>query len=258
MRVRRFLHFLLFTCVLLLLWQVVLTWSRTLPVSLSAPPRDLQEDAPSVFPAAPLPQVGEQLAEVIADKDLFSPTRRRASANSVRVETAVPPPSHLKLVGVFLVAGREEALFADSSQGGKVLRVRKGETVGAYQLTSITSTKATLAVGQNGEEVSLPLLILDSGAAAKTPHSLLAAARAPGRGRLGQIPPLPTPPRPGEPATALAQPTHNETQVIRQSIQQLQQRLRQIRRQAVQGSQGEPEAAPDEGNGEDEGNEDEE
>lgn len=257
MRIRRFLHFFLFVCVLLLLWQVVLTWSRTLPVSLATPPRDVQEEAPIVFSPTPLPAMGTQFAEVIADKDLFSSSRRRASTNGATVAATVPPPSHLKLVGVFLVEGREEALFADSSQGGKVLRVRKGETVGAYQLTGITSTQATLAVGQNGDEVSLPLLVLDSGTAAKTPNSLLAPPRGT-PGRPGQIQPMPTPGRPGQQQAAIAQPMHNETQVIRQSIQQLQQRLRQIRRQAVQGAQGESEEGSGEDGGEDEGNEDEE
>ncbi|MGH7960510.1 MAG: hypothetical protein ACRERD_01635 [Candidatus Binatia bacterium] len=259
MRIRRFLHVLLFACALLLLWQVVVTWSRTQPVPLAA--QSPITEPPLVFPLVPAPEAGRELAKVIADKDLFSPTRSRATVEGSPTTATIPPPSHLKLVGVILLPGREEAFFADSSQGGKVSSVRQGETIGSYRLAQVTSAQATLVVGQNGEEVSLPLLVLDSGTAAKAPRSLLTALTAQRRGgvpgRPGQVRPLPTPTRPGQPLAAPAQPLQAETQAIRQNIQQLHQRLRQIRKQAVRESRGESET-DDEEDEEEEEEEDEE
>src|SRR5262249_58793130 len=60
---------------------------------------------------APQLQVGKQYANTIADKDLFVPSRGRAQPPEAKPAAAVPPPSHLKLVGVVLNRGKEEALF---------------------------------------------------------------------------------------------------------------------------------------------------
>jgi hypothetical protein len=245
MRVRRFLHILLLTGVLALLWQVVATWRRPLPELSGTASKESEADAP--LPPSPVvvPAAGRQLAEAIADKDLFSSSRSRAVVEeSVPVKETVPPPSHLKLVGVFLTPKREEAFFVDSSQGGKVVRARKGESLGAYQLVQVTPLHVTLTVGQDGDEVQLPLLLLDSGTATKAPR-LIPAVQRPGVTKLGQTVQGQAGRRPG--AVPPGEP--NETG-IRQDILRLQRRLRLIRQKAVR------EQAPDEGdNGDDEENE---
>ena len=127
MRVRRFLHILLLAGVIALLWQVVATWRRPMPDLMAASPNTSEGEVP--LPAAPGLGSGlhKQLANAIADKDLFSPSRSRTTIEeSAPVKETVPPPSHLKLVGVFLSPKREEAFFVYSSQGCKVVRVRKG------------------------------------------------------------------------------------------------------------------------------------
>jgi hypothetical protein len=249
MRVRRFLHILLLAGVIALLWQVVATWRRHLPDLIAVSSNSPEGEAPS--PSAPGLVLGphKQLANAIADKDLFSPSRSRAVEESTPVKETVPPPSHLKLVGVFLSSKREEAFFVDSSQGGKVVRVRKGESLGAYQLTQMTPLQVTLTVGQDGDEVTLPLALLDSGTAVKAPR-LLPAAHRPGAARLGQ------------PATVVTQnaagkqvavpPGVPDESGIRQDILRLQQRLRRVRQKATR----EPPA--DEGNDEGNDGEDEE
>lgn len=245
MRVRRFLHILLLTGVLAVLWQVVATWRRPLPELSATASNDSAADAP--LPPAPvvIPGASKQLAEAIADKDLFSPSRSRAVVEeSVPVKETVPPPSHLKLVGVFLTPKREEAMFVDSSQGGKAVRVQKGESLGAYQLVQVTPLQVTLTVGQDGEEVQLPLALLDSGTATRAPH-LMPAVQRPGAAKPGQAVQDQAGRKPG--AVLPGEP--NEAG-IRQDILRLQRRLRLIRQKAVR------EQATDEGdNGDDEENE---
>lgn len=210
MRVRRFLHLVLLVIVGALAWQVVATWSRPLPHIGAVAPNSGESETPLPPLPGSRPQTGRQFAEVIANKDLFSPSRSREVEESPSVET-IPPPSHLKLVGVILTPDREEAFFADASQGGKVVRVRKGESLGSYRLSQIGPLQVTLTLGEDGEEVSLPLLVLDSATAAQGKNTLLpvASARAP---------------------TTSGQ---DESLAIRRNIMQLQRRLRQIRRQAA-------------------------
>ena len=251
MRVRRFLHILLLIVAGVLVWQAVATWSRPFPSTDSTAQDGVEKDKPLPPAQGSAEEAGKQFAEVISDKDLFAPSRSRVVKDSTPV-AAVAPPSHLKLVGIVLSPDREEAFFADSTQGGKVVRVRKGDTFGSYRLAQVTPSQATLALGDDGEEVSLPLLVLDSGTAAKGPH-LMPAVPQPG-GRPGQARPGAVPARGGGPAAV--QPAQNETQAIRQNIQQLQQRLRQIRRQAAreganEAEQPEEEQEQTEGDGED-------
>lgn len=235
MRVRRFLHIVLFSIACLLAWQIVEAWRRPLEAQHSTAPQNLEEKPLPVFHTPP-PQTGKLYASIIADKDLFVPSRSRAAVE-VKPVVSVPPPSHLKLVGVVLAHGREEALFADSTQGGKVARVRKGEALGAYKLVEVAPLQATLTLGQDGDQVSLPLLVIDSNTAAQGPHLMPAIVRG-NQGRRAQSQ--------GRQAIPLGNnedegQTQSEAHAIRQNIQQLQQRLRQIRRQAVRNGGGEGE-----------------
>lgn len=248
MRVRRFLHLLLLLLAGVLAWLTVMTWRRPLPVMEAAAPSGGEKDDP--LPSAQMltPEMGKQFAEAIADKDLFSPSRSRAPKEQSAPLVAVPPPSHLKLVGVVLSAEREEAFFADASQGGKVVRARKGESVGSYYLALVTPLRAVLTLGKDGAEVNLDLLVVDSGTAARGPHLIPAVAHpAAVRMQPGQVLPggvVPT--RGGGPGVPPVPSPQNETQAIRQNIQQLQQRLRQVRRQAAR----EAASNPEEGEGE--------
>jgi len=240
MRVRRFLHILLLAGVIALLWQVVATWRRPLPDLMAASSNTPEGEAP--LPSTPGLGSGlhKQLASAIADKDLFSPSRSRTIIEEIApVKETVPSPSHLKLVGVFLSPKREEAFFSDSSQGGKVVRVRKGESLGAYQLTQVAPLHVTLTVGQDGDEVMLPLVLLDSGAATKAPR-LMPLAQRPGAVKPGQPPTVVTQNAAGQ-QVAVPPGVPNETG-IRQDILRLQQRLRRIRQRATR------EQATDEGN----------
>jgi hypothetical protein len=234
MRVRRFLNILLFAVVTLFLWQVVEIWRRPAPALSSADAvgsRDQQEEKALPAPSRPALDSGKQLARVIADKDLFSPNRRRAVTEESAPAVSVPPPSHLKLVGVIVASDRQEAFFLDSSQGGKVVRVPLGASIGSYKVVRVSPLQAALTFGPDGAEVNLSLAVVDSGTAAKAPM-LIPPVAQPGVAavRAGQARAVPTPPPGvGENPPAMQE----ETQAIRQNIQQLQQRLRQIRRQAA-------------------------
>jgi hypothetical protein len=236
-RVRRFLHVVLFGVAVLLMWQITAAWRRPLEGRRPAAQQPLAEEKP--LPAFPSlsPQMGKRYAEVIADKDLFTPSRSRTIVEAKPAET-VPPPSHLKLVGVLLASGREEAFFSDATQGGKVVRVRKGEALGSYKLVNVAPLQATLTLGQDGDEVSLPLFVLDSNTAAQGQRLMPPVMRA-NQGRPGQ--PQTRQGQPFVPAQGFpeaANQSATEAHAIRQNIQQLQQRLRQLRRQAARNGDG--------------------
>ena len=107
MRVRRFLHLVLLLLAGTLGWQVVATWTTALPEVNPPPvlPGQLNggKETPLRFPS--LDEV-QHLAVVIADKNLFSPDRRRPEEEAV-ASVSIPPPDHLKLVGVILLPGEE-------------------------------------------------------------------------------------------------------------------------------------------------------
>jgi len=230
MRVRRFLHILLFTGVIALLWQLLATWRRPLPEVNATALGSAEVETPLPPTPTPVPPgASKQLAEVIAEKDLFAPSRSRAVVEeSVVVKETVPPPSHLKLVGVFLTPKREEAFFVDSSQGGKVVRARRGEALGAYQLVGVTPQHVTLTMGQEGDEVQLPLSLLDSTTATKAPR-LMPAVQRPGAAKPAQV----AQNQAGKKQEATPPNIPNEVG-IRRDILRLQQRLRQIRQKTTQ------------------------
>lgn len=231
MRIRRALEIVLGMIVVLLLWEIGVTWRRPLPAPLSAPatPSD-----PGIQPPPPLPMTPERVApqvQLIAAKNLFDPNRGRVDAPPVKEEgpKEVPPPSHLKLVGVVVSRGRTEAMFTDASQGGKAVRVKEGESLGAYQLTRVTPTAVKLALGAGGGEVTLSLVIMNSAQAGAVPN-MIPVVPPPNAQRhpLVRAPAQPAAPNPDENAVP-----QEEAQALRENIQQMQQRLRQIRRRAA-------------------------
>jgi hypothetical protein len=235
MRVRRALEITLGVVVILLLWQIGAAWRRPLPPPPPPPaatPGQGTETAPPVQPT--LDSMAPQV-QLIAEKNLFDPNRGRVEVTAAPEEgpKEVPPPSHLKLVGVVLSQGRAEALFTDSTQGGKVVRVKQGDTFGAYQLASVTPTAAKLSLGAGGGEVTLSLMIMESAQAAQAPHLMPPPTQQPAaQARL----------RARAPRAAAQEPEQNpdeenvpqeEAQDLRENIQKMQQRLRQIRRRAA-------------------------
>jgi hypothetical protein len=121
-------------------------------------------------------------------------------------------------------------MFTDATQGGKAVRVKQGDTLGEYHLVSVTPTEVKLGLGSDGGEVTLALAILESGLAAQAPQMMMSpdqqAGMPPGRHLEGaqQEPPL-------DPNGDTA--PQEEAQALRENIQQMQQRLRQIRRRAA-------------------------
>ena len=198
---------------------------------------------PTVSPARP--RIGRKLSRRVTAKDLFSPERRPAKKEAPKQaeQPSVPPPEHLKLVGVFLANGHQEAFFADASKGGKVVRVPTGGTLESYQLTRLTHAEAVLTLGQGGEEVSLQIAVQKSPDAAKASRRTSAKPKRlaePVGGRPGGQAPPQAPPAyqsvlgAGTPqaaaTTASAASGQDEAVSIRQNIRQLQSRLRDIRR----------------------------
>jgi len=255
MRIRALLHILLGLLTVALFWQVTTTWRRPLPVPLPLLPPPPKEAQSLPFPAPQTPEAMATQVALIASKDLFSPIRGREDNDSPQPDTPAPtpPPSHLKLVGVLLSRAREEALFADASQGGKVVRVKQGDTIGSYQLLRVTPAEVKLSLGSGGGEASLPLLILDSGKASQAPRLLPAPVPQPvaGQGRPGQVPARSVlqPADANQQAASAANVSHEEAQALRENIQKMQQRLRRIRRKAAReeaGAQGEERGGEDE------------
>ena len=171
MRIRRFFHIILAAIALVIVWQMVTTWTQAMPdVQPEAARAQKKERAATALPRRAM-RTGQRLARQTTDKDLFSPDRKRPVVVQQTVAAEpIPPPAHLSLVGVLLTPGREEAFLADSSQGNRVTRVQKGEQIERYRLTRLTASEATLALGEGGEEVALSLALLSSKKAKDLPR----------------------------------------------------------------------------------------
>ena len=239
MRIRRFFHIILAAIALVIVWQMVTTWTQAMPdVQPEAARAQKKERAATALPRRAM-RTGQRLARQTTDKDLFSPDRKRPVVVQQTVAAEpIPPPAHLSLVGVLLTPGREEAFLADSSQGNRVTRVQKGEQIERYRLTRLTASEATLALGEGGEEVALPLALLSSTKAKSLPR--LTPKRAAAAKQAQQ-------PAKSQAATEAG---GDDPARIRENIRQLQRRLRTIRRQAARERRAEREreraAAPDE------------
>ena len=230
MRIRRFFHTILAVIALGIIWQMVSTWSRAMPSVPSESARAPKKDrAATALPPRAI-RTGQRLAQQITDKDLFSPDRKRPVVVQQTVAAEpIPPPSHLSLVGVLLTPGREEAFLSDSSQGNRVTRVQKGEQIDRYRLTRLTASEATLALGDDGGEVALPLALLSSKKAKSLPRLTPKKAAAVKQAQ-----------QPAE-SPAAVEAGGDDPARIRENIRQLQRRLRTIRRQAARDRRAERE-----------------
>ena len=126
------------------------------------------------------------LVATIVDKDLFDPSRQKATEEvKAPLPKEAPPPPGLTLVGTRILGDRDsEAFITDASQANQQRRLRIGDEVGGYTVKSILPSRVTLA-SATGDRITLNLAV-DKSAATGTP------------GKPG------TPPRPGQPAAAHA------------------------------------------------------
>lgn len=239
MRIRTLMHALLVLVVLLVSGQIIATWRRPFPVVAGegeAPPPPTPEGGG--VPANLTPEASNALVTTIAQNDLFSPDRGAAPPPPPdKAPETVPPPSHLKLVGVVLTRSRAEAFLSDSSQGNKVVRVKQGDSIGQYQLLQVAASEVKLSLGAGGGVAPLRLNILDSATSQQAPRLIPNIAPpqvgngrpGPGAGRFA-IPPNADP---NQQAAAVPAPAPEEAQALRENIQRMQQRLRRIRRRAA-------------------------
>lgn len=178
----RVINVILIALIALAIWRTVDVWRRTppdIPDHADAPgPAPDTVAAPARRPSMP------QLVATITDKDLFDVSRQAPSAGSSgpSPEATPPPPPTLKLSGVVSVGDYREAVFVDTNQNNKQIRMREGEEINGYKVTEIKPLQVSLVNGA-GDNVKIDLLIDTS----KNP-----GAKA--TGPAGLVPP---PPRPG-------------------------------------------------------------
>jgi hypothetical protein len=233
------MHALLVFVIVLVSGKIVATWRRPLPAvpgDAGSPPPSAPEAAEA--PASLTPEASNPLVTAIAQNDLFSPDRGAAPPPPPeKAPESVPPPSHLKLVGVVLTRSRAEAFLSDASQGNKVMRVKQGDSIGQYQLLQVAASEVKLSLGAGGGVAPLRLNILDSATSQQAPRLIPNVAPpqvgggrpGPGAGRVAVPPNL----DPNQQAVAAPSPAPEEAQALRENIQRMQQRLRRIRRRAA-------------------------
>ncbi len=202
------LNGLLGVIVLLLGLQIAWTWTRTLPpVDFAARSTEtLPKDGAGGGPkgerrgkrnADKMPATPAAMVVAIVNKDLFDPSRQKASEEiKVAAPKEAPPPPNVTLVGVRILGKDREAFILDAGQPQR--RVRTGDQVGGYTVKTIRPTRVTLTAG-SGEVVDLKLTVEKAGGAGPAVPAV-PGARAPGAPRPGQ--PGATPP--GTPAPSPA------------------------------------------------------
>lgn len=107
--------------------------------------------------------------KMIRANDLFDVSRKPledVAAQPTPSETPAPPPT-LKLTGVIFVGSFREAVVIDETQGTKQIRLREGEDISGYKVSSIERNRVALT-GGSGEQVQLQLLVATGSPALKT------------------------------------------------------------------------------------------
>ena len=248
--------------------QIVRTWARTLPPiaprgagkMTEAPPRGGGEGGKRSkrAQAEKAPQTPAALVTAIVTKDLFDPSRTKASeelkAQAVIHETT--PPPGISLVGVRMFGRDREGFILDATQQNTQRRIRTGDTVGNFTVKSIYRNAVVLA-SSAGDFVTLTLEVdksKNATAAPARPGRAQAATAAggavsPAAGSTGAspaagiggapkppvsaagtaaVPPVPPPqqPVPGAPPTPPVPPTpgkrgSNMPDGVRQKLEQM-------------------------------------
>lgn len=155
MRRFRLVNLLLVGLIALAAWRIYDVWRRPPPQVRVAGAAD-GASARAVPPPLGRPAV-QPLVSAIAAKDLFDPSRKPPDAAPAAGPTPTPaPPPTLKLAGVVLLGDAREAVFVDTAQGNKQIRLRIGEEISGYRLASIGEERVALVSG-GGEKVELSL-----------------------------------------------------------------------------------------------------
>src|SRR5262249_42709953 len=105
------------------------------------------------------------LVTTIVDKDLFDPSRQKATEEvKAPPPKEAPPPPGLTVVGIRILGDRDsEAFITDASQANQQRRLRIGDEVGGYTVKSIQPSRGTLA-SATGDKITLNLAVDKSGA----------------------------------------------------------------------------------------------
>lgn len=172
--------------------QIVRTWARALPPVEARSAGRVAEPAPRGeggkrgkrgAQADKAPQTPAALVTAIVNKDLFDPSRSRASEESrpAVVAVEVTPPPGISLVGVRMFGKDREGFILDATQGNTQRRIRLGDTVGNFTVKTIRTSSVVLAAG-TGEYVTLTLEVdkakAGGGAAPPPPRAGRAQAAA--------------------------------------------------------------------------------
>jgi hypothetical protein len=161
----------------------------------AAPPSAAVAEAPAPPPepvtAAPAPPALAAYA-VVAERNLFSPTRTEATPEPPRpaAAAATPPAPRPRLHGVVLLPDGRSRAYLEDVQRRKVFAYSVGDAVSGSRVDQIRPDRVVLRRGGEVFEVLL-----------RDPSKPRVAAAAPGR----PIPPV-APPRPGRPTAGAAAP----------------------------------------------------
>jgi hypothetical protein len=201
------LNGILVLIVLLLGLQIARTWGRKLP-PVEVATRQSEPSARTEAKGDPkggggrragkrgTPERTDQqpavLVSTIVNKDLFDPSRQKPTeeVKAAPVKEVGPPPN-LTLVGVRMIGRDREVFVTDAAPANQQKRLRIGDQIGGYTLKTVGPARVTLA-SASGETISLNLAVDKSGGGPAVP------------GGVPKPPGAAVPPRPGQPAGALA------------------------------------------------------
>lgn len=146
--------------------------------------------APTTEPAPPL-----SAYVVVAERNLFSPTRSETAPEPPRPATAgppVPPPPKPRLYGVVLLQDGQARAYLEDAQRRRVFAYSVGDTVGDARVEQIRPDRVVLRRGGETFEV----LLHDPAKPRPSPApSAVHSPEAGGPGRPGvRRPPVPAPP----------------------------------------------------------------
>ena len=159
--------------VILLVVQLVRTWTRSLPpvpVAARGSATDAGDSARGERSKRSKRTGAERdvppavMVATIVNKDLFDPSRQKATSTpeaSVVAPKETGPPPNLSLVGVRMIGRDREAFLIDTGQGNEQQRLREGDEIGGFTLKTIEARRVTL--GNAGGEVINLTLTVESG-----------------------------------------------------------------------------------------------
>jgi hypothetical protein len=130
--------------------------SRTSAVPLEAPPAAAVETPPPPAATAARPPLTEYA--VVAERNLFSPTRTEAAPDPARTAAGTPPAPPAprpRLYGVVLVPGGRGRAYLEDIQRRRISGYSEGDLVGDARLEQIKADRVVLRRGAETFEVLL-------------------------------------------------------------------------------------------------------